>query len=167
MPPARPDYLVDGPGMGQQVRVLPPLRRCRGERQREMVGLLATAAVLGCGICGRCMQRAASSSLTHVAQHQHTPGRPLALNNPPASPPLGAPSQVRADPTILVRVPSLEVSASVQCMNCGHTMADGQGLRTIEGVDGRQITETADQRPLWMSAEAASGASCSWWMACK
>ena len=113
-----------------------------------MVGLLATAAVLGCGICGRCMQRAASSSLTHVAQHQHTTGRPLALNNPPASPPLGAPSQVRADPTILVRVPSLEVSASVQCMNCGLTMAGGEGLQATEVVDRRQITWAVDRRQI-------------------
>lgn len=85
------------------------------------------------------------ASCTHPAQPSYT-----TRLHPPASPPLGAPSHVSADPTILVRGPSLEVRASVQCMNCG------QGQKVGKLVSGPLVMvlmaafrSSASQPPVW------------------
>lgn len=58
----------------------------------------------------------------------HPPCLAGAYSGPsPASPPRGAPSQVRALPTSLVRLVSLEVKASVQCMCCRGAQGHGRG----------------------------------------
>ena len=118
-----PPLLVSGPGVGQHVGVAPPLAGCAAPagtcaasgRSVSLARRRGTHPPL-CRIL--CWLILSTSLLPHVTPSRPCLPRPRPSPRAPASPPLGAPSQVIADPTSLVRLVSLAVRASVQCMYC-------------------------------------------------